>query len=94
MAQLGSPQAVFGELDKMLGGLGEWLDVLQVGLDEMDLSWGEVYDGVEEEEDAEDEMPEGEDRTLQADTSDVTETTITHEALRDRGEELKGREAA
>lgn len=39
----------------MLGGLGEWLDVVQVGLDEVDFDWGEMgdVDGIDEgEEDA------------------------------------------
>ena len=55
MSQLQSPQAVFSELEKMLGGLGEWLDVVQVGLDEVDFDWGEMedVDGIDEgEEDA------------------------------------------
>ena len=44
MNKLKEGDAVFGELERMLGGLGEWLDVMQVGLEEVDFGWDEGID--------------------------------------------------
>ena len=48
MAKLGTGDEVFGELETMVQSLGDWLDVVQTGLEEVDFDWDD--DGLADDE--------------------------------------------